>query len=132
MGKLSDRLGRRPMLLLSLASLAAALALLAASPSIEALWLALVFYGLHMSLSQSVLSGFVADAAPADLRGTAFGFFGLVSGVAGFASSFLAGLIWQAYGAQATFAAGAALAVSTAVAGFSRGPSQPVSQHETR
>jgi MFS family permease len=69
-----------------------------------------------MGLTHGLLSALVADAAPAALRGTAFGMFNLVSGLALLAASLIAGLLWDTLGAAATFAAGAALAVATMVA----------------
>jgi MFS family permease len=67
-------------------------------------------WGLHMGLTQGLLSALVAAAAPADLRGTAFGVFNLASGIAMLAASALAGALWQFAGPAATFWAGAALA----------------------
>ena len=63
-----------------------------------------------MGLTQGLLSKLVADAAPADLRGTAFGVFHLVSGAALLAASVLAGWLWSTLGASSTFYAGAAFA----------------------
>jgi MFS family permease len=67
-------------------------------------------WGAHMALTQGLLSKLVADAAPAALRGTAFGVFNLASGVAMLAASALAGALWHAYGAAVPFLAGAAFA----------------------
>jgi MFS family permease len=67
-------------------------------------------WGLHMGFTQGLLSAMVAHASPAPLRGTAFGVFNLVSGVAMLAASALAGALWHFVGPAATFAAGAALA----------------------
>jgi MFS family permease len=64
-------------------------------------------WGLHMGLTQGLLAALVAAAAPADLRGTAFGVFNLVCGVALLVASGLAGWLWQAFGAALTFYAGA-------------------------
>jgi MFS family permease len=64
-------------------------------------------WGLHMGLTQGLLAAMVAASAPADLRGTAFGVFNLVSGVALLAASALAGWLWDAHGPAATFYAGA-------------------------
>lgn len=61
-----------------------------------------------MALTQGLLATMVADASPADLRGTAFGFFNLVSGIAMLVASVLAGALWDSLGAQSTFQAGAA------------------------
>jgi len=65
-------------------------------------------WGLHMGLTQGLLAALVAAAAPADLRGTAFGVFNLVCGVALLAASVIAGWLWDAFGPQFTFYAGAA------------------------
>jgi len=72
---------------------------------------------VHMGLTQGLLSTLVADAAPAQLRGTAFGVFHLVSGVALLAASLIAGALWDAYGAAWTFYAGAAF-TAVALAGL--------------
>jgi MFS family permease len=110
-GWLSDRLGRKALLGASLVALALSLGILSFVPTLLGLWVALVFYGLHMAFSQSVLSSFVADAAPAHLRGTAFGMLGLVSGLATFLASLAVGLGWDRFGAQSVFGAGAIIAV---------------------
>ena len=68
-------------------------------------------WGVHMGLTQGLLSAMVADRAPADLRGTAFGVFNLVSGGAMLVASALAGALWQVWGAGVTFAAGAGFAL---------------------
>ena len=68
-------------------------------------------WGLHMGLTQGLLATMVADAAPDHLRGTAFGFFNLMSGLALLVASVLAGLLWDGLGAPATFVAGAAFCV---------------------
>ena len=65
-------------------------------------------WGLHMGLTQGLLAALVAAAAPADLRGTAFGVFNLVCGVALLVASVLAGWLWDALGPAFTFYAGAA------------------------
>ena len=67
-------------------------------------------WGLHMALTQGLLSKLVADTAPADLRGTGFGVFNLISGVALLLASVIAGSLWSAFGPTATFLAGAAFA----------------------
>ena len=64
-------------------------------------------WGLHMGMTQGLLAVMVADTAPTDLRGTAFGFFNLVSGVALLVASLVAGLLWDGFGAPATFLTGA-------------------------
>ena len=73
------------------------------------LFAGIVLWGLHMGLTQGVLASLVADTAPDDLRGTAFGAFNLVSGAALLAASAMAGWLWQAHGPAATFWCGAAV-----------------------
>lgn len=61
-------------------------------------------------MTQGLLAAMVADTAPADLRGTAYGFFNLLSGLALLASSIIAGYLWDAVGSAVTFYAGAGFA----------------------
>jgi MFS family permease len=69
-----------------------------------------------MGLTQGVLAALIAATAPERLRGTAFGLFGLVAGVASLVASVLAGLLWDRIGAAATFLAGAAFAATALIA----------------
>jgi MFS family permease len=107
-GVAADRGHRRALLVSGLAALIAADLTIGASASVAGLGAGIVLWGVHMGLTQGLLSTLVADAAPADLRGTAFGVFYLVSGAALLTASVLAGWLWSAYGAGATFFAGAA------------------------
>ena len=70
-----------------------------------------MLWGLHMGFSQGLLSALIADTAPPELRGTAFGMFNLMTGVALLAASIIAGTLWDAVGPQATFLAGAGFAI---------------------
>lgn len=107
-GVLSDRIGRRGLLLLGLAALLAADVVLGFATSLAPVFVGVTLWGLHMGLTQGLLSALVADTAPAELRGTAFGIFSLVSGVILLIASALAGVLWDVAGSQATFVAGAA------------------------
>ena len=106
-GILSDRIGSRELLIGSLIVLIIADIILALSTHWSGLLAGVLLWGIHMSMSQGLLSKMVADTAPADLRGTAYGFFNLVSGVALLIASSLAGLLWQQAGSSTTFYAGA-------------------------
>ena len=64
-------------------------------------------WGLHMGLTQGILASLVADTAPADLRGTAFGLFNLITGLATLLASVIAGVLWDVAGPATTFLAGA-------------------------
>ena len=106
-GRLSDRLSHTRLLALGLLALIGADLALAWGPHWAWAWLGISLWGLHMGISQGLLARMVADTAPADLRGTAYGLFNLMGGLAMLAASVLAGLLWDRYGAPATFVAGA-------------------------
>jgi len=112
-GALSDRIGRFGLLAGGFALLIAADLALAFSGNVAIIALGVAFWGLHMGLTQGILASLVADTAPADLRGTAFGLFNLITGVATLVASVIAGALWDIAGAQTTFLAGA---IFTAVA----------------
>ena len=106
-GKLSDRVSHRLMLAAGLAVLAVADLVIAGTQGWTGLLAGVVLWGVHMGLTQGLLAAMVADTAPDDLRGTAFGFFNLVSGVALLVASAIAGLLWDSLGPAWTFYAGA-------------------------
>lgn len=112
-GALSDKVGRRGVLMLGLALLVLADLLLAWLPGLSGLALGVILWGLHMGFTQGVFSALIADSAPEDLRGTAFGVFNLVTGVALLVASVLAGGLWDWVGYQATFMLGGAFAAIT-------------------
>lgn len=107
-GRLADRLDHRRLLAAGLAVLVLADLLLAAAGAGPLLWLGIALWGLHMAMTQGLLATMVADAAPAHLRGTAYGVFNLASGLALLGASVLAGWLWDTWGAATTFIAGAA------------------------
>lgn len=114
-GKLADGHSHARLLALGLVLLIAAdMALLSADRG-PALWCGVVLWGLHMGMTQGLLATMVADTSPVDLRGTAFGCFNLVSGIALLVASALAGLLWDRFGATWTFLAGAAFAAMALV-----------------
>ena len=106
-GRLADRMDHRTLLALGLAVLIAADLVLASGTHWATLLAGVALWGVHMGLTQGLLATMVADTAPADLRGTAFGFFNLVSGVALLLASVVAGLLWDRLGAAFPFYAGA-------------------------
>jgi MFS family permease len=112
-GAAADRLDGKPLLLLGLAVLAGADFVLAAASTPAFVYLGAALWGVHMGLTQGLFSKLVADAAPRELRGTAFGVYNLVTGLMLLAASVLAGLLWSRYGAPATFTAGAVFAILT-------------------
>ena len=106
-GKLSDTMSHTRLLAWGLAVLIAADCALAYSNHWVSMSAGIVLWGLHLGMTQGLLATMVADTAPPDLRGTAYGFFNLVSGVAMLLASGAAGLIWDRLGASFTFIAGA-------------------------
>lgn len=110
-GAIADRFGRRKPLIAGLAALIAADVVLAAAVSPLQALLGAALWGLHMALTQGLLSALVAETAAADLRGTAFGIFNLFSGGALLLASVIAGTLWTAFGPSATFVAGAIFAL---------------------
>lgn len=109
-GLAADRLSARSLLLTGLVTLMAADALLALAPSPWLVFPGVALWGLHMALTQGLLSKLVADTAPSALRGTAFGIFHLVSGGALLLASAVAGAVWTLLGPPATFVTGAGFA----------------------
>ncbi len=112
-GVLSDRMDKVTILIVGLALLVVADVVLALATGILAVGIGVVLWGLHMGFTQGLLSTLVAETTPAELRGTAFGMFNLISGLALLAASIIAGALWDAAGPKGTFLAGAAFAMLT-------------------
>ena len=106
-GRLSDRMPHARLLAMGLVVLIAADLVLANSSQWPLLLAGVALWGVHMGMTQGLLATMVADTAPADLRGTAFGLFNLASGIAMLFASVIAGLLWDQLGAAFTFYAGA-------------------------
>jgi MFS family permease len=109
-GAASDRFGRRGVLVMGVTALIAADIVFTFAGSVPLVFVGVGFWGLHMGLTQGLLAALIADTAPVDLRGTAFGVFNLAGGLALLAASILAGVLWDSFGPKATFLAGAGLA----------------------
>ncbi|MGB7619113.1 MAG: MFS transporter, partial [Pseudolabrys sp.] len=116
-GALSDRNGRYGVLIVGFGLLILADLVLALGNSVSTVMIGVAVWGLHMGLTQGLLAALVADTAPPELRGTAFGMFNLVSGVALLAASIMAGALWDMIGPAGTFVAGA-LITAVALAAF--------------
>jgi MFS family permease len=114
-GAAADRVSARGLLLLGLVLLVAADLALAFATSPPAVFAGAALWGLHMALTQGLLAKLVADTAPAELLGTGFGVFNLVSGIALLLASVIAGSLWGAFGPAATFLAGAVFAAVAAI-----------------
>jgi MFS family permease len=116
-GALSDKIDRVTVLVIGLAFLIAADLVLGLVGSVAGVAIGVVLWGLHMGFTQGLLATLVADAAPPELRGTAFGVFNLVAGLTLLLASVVAGGLWDTVGPAGTFLAGAAFA-GVALAGL--------------
>lgn len=114
-GRLADRMSHMTLLGAGLVTLVIADLVLAQAQGLVAVALGVAFWGLHMGMTQGLLATMVADRAPAHLRGTAFGFFNLASGIAMLISSVLAGLLWDSLGSAVTFYAGALFSLAALI-----------------
>jgi len=114
-GAAADRFDASKLLILGLAMLIAADIALAAARSPLLLFAGAALWGVHMGITQGLLAKLVADNSPAELLGTGFGVFNLVSGVALLLASVIAGALWSGFGPQATFLAGAVFAALAAL-----------------
>ena len=112
-GVLSDRADRVTILLAGLVLLVVADVVLGLAGTVPGLGVGVALWGLHMGFTQGLLVTLVAEAAPAELRGTAFGMFNLITGVALLLASVIAGALWEGFGPQATFLAGTVFAAAT-------------------
>ncbi|MDW5499198.1 MFS transporter [Pseudomonas lundensis] len=112
-GKLSDRMSHAGMLQAGLGVLIVADIVLAVSQHWSGILIGVALWGVHMGMTQGLLAAMIANTAPADLRGTAYGMFNLMSGVALLLASLGAGLLWETWGAASTFYAGAIICVIT-------------------
>ncbi|TPG08198.1 MFS transporter [Rhodanobacter glycinis] len=115
-GVLADRFDRGTLLALGVAALVVSDLALALVGGMGGLALGVVLWGLHMGMTQGLLATLVADVAPANLRGAAFGVFNLVSGLALLLASIVAGALWDAFGSRVTFLVGAGIAAITVLA----------------
>ncbi len=114
-GLLADRMDRAAILIAGAALLLLADLILAFASDVAGLGIGVLLWGLHMGFTQGLFAMLVAEAAPPELRGTAFGMFNLITGLALLAASLIAGALWDVAGPEGTFLAGAAFALLTVV-----------------
>ena len=108
-GRLSDQMRHTRLLTVGILVLIAADLVLATGDHWSVVLVGVGLWGLHLGMTQGLLAAMVANTVPADLRGTAYGFFNLASGMAMLIASVLAGFLWDRFGASVTFYAGAML-----------------------
>jgi MFS family permease len=112
-GVLSDRVDRITLLILGLLLLVLADVVLAFASGIAGVGVGAVLWGLHMGFTQGLFAALIADSAPPELRGTGFGMFNLITGLALLLASLIAGALWDAIGPQGTFLGGAVFTLVT-------------------
>ena len=110
-GVAADKFSQKTLLVIGISLLVAADIVLAAAREPWPAFIGTAFWGMHMGFTQGLFAKLVAENAPAEIRGTAFGIFNLVSGGAILFASLVAGFLWSAFGAPATFLTGAAFAI---------------------
>ncbi len=113
-GALSDRLGRRPLILAGWTLFAAVYVALALATSEWHVWALFAVYGLFFGLTESVEKALVADLVPPGRRGAAFGWYNLAIGLGALPASLIFGVVWDRLGSSAAFLYGATLAVVAA------------------
>lgn len=114
-GILADRMDKITLLIVGLLLLLVADIVLAYAQGMIGLAVGVVLWGLHMGFTQGLLAALIAETAPPELRGTAFGMFNLITGVALLFASILAGALWDWTGPQGTFLAGAGFTLLTLI-----------------
>ena len=115
-GHLSDRVGRISLLCVGLVFLISADVILALANNVSWVIVGASLWGVHMGFTQGLFSALVADTTTTDMRGTAFGMFGLATGVAILFASVFAGWLWDLHGPRATFLAGVGFSTLTLIA----------------
>jgi len=129
-GHFSDRVGRIRLLYIGLLFLISADVLLALATQVSWVVAGAALWGVHMGFTQGVFSALVSDTASTELRGTAFGMFGLATGLAILCASVFAGWLWDLHGPRATFLAGAGFSVVTLIALFIYQWCRPYAVHD--
>ena len=114
-GRLSDRIGRKTLLVAGYSTYGLVYLLLGATSSMAAVCAAFALYGLYSAFTEGVEKALVADLAPAGIRATAIGLHATIIGIGLFPASFVAGQLWALFGPQATFLFGGAVGLAAAI-----------------
>ncbi len=114
-GMLSDRIGRRPVLISGFFLFAIIYFGFGIIKSITGIWILFLLYGLYYAFTEGIQKAYIADLVPAGQRGTAMGTFNAMTGLAALPASILAGFLWQAFGPMVAFSTSSVIAVVAAL-----------------
>ncbi|HVG10872.1 MAG TPA: MFS transporter [Thermoanaerobaculia bacterium] len=114
-GALSDRLGRKPLLIAGWLVYAGVYFLLGRPGAEWQAWALFAVYGIYFGLTEGVEKALVADLVPADRRGAAFGWYNLALGLGALPASLIFGAMWDRWGPATAFTFGAGMALAAAV-----------------
>ncbi|MGB9808561.1 MAG: MFS transporter, partial [Caldanaerobacter sp.] len=114
-GRLSDRIGRKKLLVLGYLFYGLVYLGFGRLGFKSAMWWLFSVYGLYMALTEGVEKALVAEISPDHLRGTVIGLHATLTGIGLLPASFIAGLLWDAFGASAPFYFGGILGILASI-----------------
>ena len=115
-GSLSDKIGRKKMILLAFFVYGIVYLGFAFSKTQSLIWGFMALYGLYYGLSEAALRAYVADLVPdKEILATAYGIYHTVVGLCVFPASLIMGILWQRFSPTIAFSFGASLALVAAV-----------------
>jgi MFS family permease len=117
-GMVSDRLGRRPVLITGYVIFALIYLGFGLVHTVSGIWILFIFYGLYYATTEGIQKSYVADMIPDGHRGVALGTFNALTGIAALPASILAGVLWQSFGAFTAFSVSSILATISALLMF--------------
>jgi MFS family permease len=115
-GSLSDRVGRRPILVAGWVVYAIVYFLFARATHGWEAWVLFAGYGIFFGLTEGTELALVADVVPKERRGAAYGWYYLAIGIGALPASLIFGVLWDRFGSPVAFSAGAGLALVAAAA----------------